>query len=177
MKLVLLPGNHLKNRDWIYQIEESLKDSFDETYIQCYQHRNSEHQNMDLEYEMEILYEEIKYDKNITIFAKSLWDILAIMAMTEEWINPSKCIFLWFPMWFVKNNEFPLEDYLSQIQCPVLFIQKAYDPACDYQELVDLISAISDKFHFHEIPGNDHEYDDIKEIKNLTLNFINSFDD
>ena len=177
MKLVLLAGNHLKNKVWIQQVEENLKDSFDETYIQYYQHRDLDNQNMNLENEMEILYEQIRYDKDVVIFAKSLWDILTIMAISEKWIHPSKCIFLWFPMWFVQRNDFPLEDYLSQIQCPVLFIQKSYDPACDYQELVDCISSVSDKFHFHEIDGDNHEYDDIKEIKNLTLNFINSFDD
>ncbi|MEI8252955.1 MAG: hypothetical protein WCG25_04325 [bacterium] len=50
------------------------------------------------------------------------------------------------------RNEFPYQNWVKDIQFPILFIQKTSDPACSYKELFDLFSGFSDKFKFEEVP-------------------------
>jgi hypothetical protein len=89
--------------------------------------------------------------------------------MIKKKISVKRCIFAWFPMWFVANNDFPIQEYLKQVSCPILFVQQSEDPAGYYQSIVNLFSPISPKFTFKKLSGSDHAYKDIEAFRGLDL--------
>lgn len=171
-KLIFLAGNHAHNKSRIHSLADKFKKDFKKIYVQDYQHRWSEYPNMDLEEELEILINETQSDKEPIIIAKSMWAILALMLMVEKNITPQKCVFMGFPMWFVDRSEFPFEEYLSQVETPILFIQKTEDPTWSFQTIKESLIWFSDKFSFKEIPWSNHEYDDLTELKKIILEYL-----
>lgn len=173
-KLILLAWNNKQsNHDWIKEVETKLSALFDETSIQYYSHRYQDKPNIDLEYESKLLIEKISKTDNYIIFAKSAWTILAMKNIYESWLHPKACIFVGVPMWMIFNNEFPYEKWLKNNTIPILFIQKAHDPVCSYQELLELFSWLSDTFTFQEVTWNTHHYEDFDLLKKLVGEFLN----
>jgi predicted alpha/beta-hydrolase family hydrolase len=127
---------------------------------------------MDIEKEMNLVYSKIKDQKNLIIFAKSLGTVLAMKLMIDQWFLPKKCIFVWLPLWYIRNMWFPLKTYLSKIPCPVLFIQNKDDPAGSYLEVVREVGQISNDFSFVELPGNDHDYSDVEKLSEVISNYL-----
>lgn len=171
-KIVFLAGNHVHNKSWIHELAYQFKKDFSNIYVQDYQHRWSEYPNINLEEELEILIDETQNDKELIVIAKSMWSILALMLMVERNIIPTKCVFMWFPMWFVDREDFPFDEYLSQVNTPILFIQKTNDPAGGFQEIKETMSVFSDKFSFKEIPWSNHDYDNLPKIKKIILEYL-----
>lgn len=165
--LFLLGWNSIHNQSWIKKVEQQLKSFFDETTVHKYQHWLSWEGDMDIEKEMNLVYSKIKDQKDLVIFAKSLWTIISMKIMIDKWFIPKKCIFVWLPLWYIKNMWFPLKSYLSKITCPILFIQNKEDPAGGYLEVVREVGQISNNFSFVELPGNDHNYDEIEKLLNM----------
>lgn len=153
-------------------MEEQLASLFDETTIHEYQHWLSWEGSMDIEKEINLVYSKIKDQKDLVIFAKSLGTVLAMKLMIDQWFLPKKCIFVWLPLWYIKNMWFSLKTYLSKISCPVLFIQNKEDPAGSYLEVVGEVSQISNDFSFVELPGNDHDYSDVEKLSEIVSWFM-----
>lgn len=162
--LLLLGWNSFRNQSRIQKVEQQLASFFDETSIHIYQHRIAGEGDMDVEKEINVISEKIKDQKDVVIFAKSLWTVVSMKLMIDIWIVPKMCIFVWLPLWYIKNMWFPLKTYLSKLPCPILFIQNKEDPAGSYLEVVCEVSQISSDFTFQELPGNDHDYSNIEAI-------------
>ena len=168
--LVLLWGNDIKNKQRIQEVDKELLPFYDTTHIHTYRHRNQEWGNIDLEYECEQLCEYLKTAKwSIILFGKSLWCILALKAIVEREIFIKQCVFVGFPLGYCERTGFPLEKYLKELTCPVLRIQKTEDPAWWYATIAKRLWSLSPAFTCKEIPGEDHEYQEIKTIKQYIL--------
>ncbi len=172
MPLLLLGWNNIHNQSRIKEVEQQLKSFFDETYIHIYQHRIAGEGDMDVEKEVDIVSVKIKDQKDLVIFAKSLGTVLSMKLMIDKWIVPQVCIFVWLPLWYIRNMWFPLKTYLSKISCPVLFIQNKEDPAGSYTEVVREIGQISNNFSFVELPGSDHNYSDVEKFSEVISNYL-----
>lgn len=173
MKLILLAWNNKQsNENWIKEVENKLSDLFDETHIQYYNHRRQNKPNIDLEYESKVFIEKINQTDDYVIFAKSVWTILAMKNIYENWLKPKACIFVGVPMWLVLQNQFPYERRLKKNNISILFIQKTSDPTCAYQEIINLLSGLSDKFQFQEIEWNNHSYEDVDLLRKLVEKFL-----
>jgi len=167
--LVLLWGNNVKNKERIQEVDKELLPFYDTTHIYIYHHRNT-WGNMDMEYECEQLCEYLKTLKwSIILFCKSLWCLLALKAMVEKDIFIKQSIFVWFPLWFTELHAFPIEAYLKELTCPVLWIQKTSDPAWGYATIAEKLWLLSPAFTCKEIPGDDHDYPEIKVLKQIIL--------
>ncbi len=167
--LVLLWGNDIKNKQRIQEVDKELLPFYDTTHIHTYRHWNQGWDiNMEYEYEQLCSYLK-KLSGSIILFGKSLWCILALKAIVEKEIFIKQCIFVWFPLGYCENTGFPLEKYLKELTCPVLWIQKTNDPAADYQVLYKKFWSLSPAFTFKEIPGDDHAYQEIKLLKQFIL--------
>jgi len=168
--LILLWGNDIKNKTRIYEANKDLLPFYNTTHIQIYRHRNQETGNMDLDYETDQL---CNYFKTITengvLFCKSLGCILGLKAIVEQEIFIKQCIFIWFPLWYCERTGFPLEKYLKELTCPVLWIQKTDDPVWWYDAIRKKLWWLSPAFTCKEIAGNDHDYKEIKEIRQIIL--------
>jgi len=169
--LVLLWWNSIRNQQWIKNVEEQLRPFFDTTYIDEYQHRKIGTWDMDMQKEIALLSSYIKNRQETVIFAKSAWTILTIKTMTKIWKNPQKCIFVWLPLVNVKKNWFSINSYIQKISCPILFIQNKNDPMGSFQEIINEVEWRPD-FSFRELPGDDHQYDDVKALRDILISFL-----
>lgn len=167
--LLLLWGNSHKNKEWIQEVHKELLPFYDTTHIHQYRHR-TEWGTMDLEYECYKLCEYLKNIKgSVILFCKSLWCLLALKAIVEKEIFIKQCIFIWFPLGFTELHQFPIEQYLKELTSPVLWIQKTNDPAWWYTVIKKNLISISPAFTGKEIPGNEHDYPEIKLLKQIIL--------
>lgn len=89
--------------------------------------------------------------------------------MVEQEIFIKQCIFIWFPLGWTQLHSFPLENYFKELTCPILLIQKTEDPAWWYSMIEKNIWWISPAFTCKEIPGNDHDYKEVKLLKEIIL--------
>lgn len=174
MNLILLAGTSIKNKNWIEEVEKNLKPLFNKTYIHYYQHWLFNSEAIDLENESKILSQKSKSLKEYVVFAKSAGAILALKGIKEGKINPEKCIFTGMAIYFARENNFNIEEWLNNYSVPTLFIQKTNDPAYKFAKLKKLLEDKSVKnFSLLEIPGDNHSYNDMDLIKKEINEFLN----
>ena len=89
--------------------------------------------------------------------------------MIESDVLIQQCIFVWFPINWTQLHTFPIEQYLKKLTCPTMWIQKTDDPAGKYTTIADKLWSISPAFTCKEIPGEDHEYNEVEILKQIIL--------
>ncbi|MEI7604442.1 MAG: hypothetical protein WCJ19_05490 [bacterium] len=175
MKLILLGGNSKYNKDWIEKVELALSDIFDTTYIQYYEHwLDDSKKGIDLEIELKKLKEYVKDTKDYMIFAKSAGSILTVKGCVEKVIRPERCVFTGFAYPWAMGRKIDIDNLLRNYFVPTMFIQESKDPALSYKQLTEIIYKLRvPNTTMQEIPGNDHNYEDIEKLKELIQNYIN----
>lgn len=174
MKLILLPGNSKENKVWIEEIEATFKNIFDSTKIQYYEHWNKKEENLiDLGLELENLVDMVGENKDYIIFAKSAGVLLALRGIYEKVICPRKCLFVGTPVFWSRNKKFDVDLWLKNYSLPTLFIQKTNDPMISYIELMKVLEGRDvENYKIVEVAGNDHHYENVQELKTLTVDFL-----
>ena len=173
MKLILLPGNNAGNESWIRQVRDSLQDKFDGSYLQGYDHWSSGKPVIDLDAELQKLASADVMKDSYAVFGKSAGVVLALKGISEGKIHPRKCIFVGTPVYWCKQNSFPLSDWLEGYSVPTLFVQKTRDPAATFEFLKGYLAKRNVQKHtMVEMPGDDHDYAEIDELKRIITEYI-----
>lgn len=175
MNLILLSGNSLKNKAWIEEVEASLKPHFDQTHIQYYKHWESEDADafIDLDYEISVLENFAENFGEYMIFAKSAGSWVTLKALHEKKINPTKLIFTGFAYNYAKNNDFPIDTWMKDLDIPSLYIQKELDPAVPFEKLTQVIKENNVQHaHLIEIEGDTHHYENIEQLRTEVEKFV-----
>lgn len=176
MQLVLLAGKSKRNKEWIEDVEKNVKDMFDSTYIQYYEHwKNEEEKLMDFDLELSRLQSEVQEKDGYVVFAKSAGALLALRAISEGAIKPLKCVFCGAAVNWGLSKGLPIDVWLESLSMPVLFIQKTEDPAISFEELRELLRAkgVVD-FTMVEQEGDDHHYGDLELLRKEITEFLKS---
>ncbi|MDQ3098605.1 MAG: hypothetical protein M3Q44_02570 [bacterium] len=174
MNLILLPGNDKKNKVWVDAVETELSSYFERTAIHYYDHWwSSEDGEIDLEIELDKLAATVEQFEKYVVLAKSAGVLLALYGIYEGVLDPEVCIFVGSAIPWGYERGFDLNNWLINYSIPTLFIQKTLDPALSF---ADLNTVIIDKnisgYLLKEIPGNDHFYEDIAQLKELVEGFV-----
>jgi hypothetical protein len=174
MNLILLPGNDKNNKAWIDSVDTELSPYFDRTAIHYYDHWwSSDAGEIDLEIELDKLAATVEQFDTYVIFAKSAGVLLALYGIYEGVLDPELCIFVGSAIPWGYDRGFDLDNWLINYSIPTLFIQKTADPALSF---TDLNTILLDKnisgFSLKEIPGNDHYYEDVAQIRQLVEGFV-----
>lgn len=173
MNLILLAGNSISNKEWIEEVESSLKPLFTTTKIHYYKHWSTGDELIDFDKELELLSEGTKDFNQYVIFAKSVGTLLTLKGVKENKLQPIKCIFVGTAINWGRERNFTVDKWLGNYSIPTLFIEKTNDPACSFKDLVELLKDKSVKNSaLKEIPGSDHHYEDIELLKTETKRFI-----
>ena len=112
--------------------------------------------------------------KPYILLAKSAGTILALKAIKDNLIAPIKCIFIGTAInWGIQKNLFSNE-LIKDFTIPILFIQKTQDSvAMPYEEFKTYTKQQGVKNAvYNELPGYDHDYNEIKEISELISKFL-----
>jgi len=175
MKLILLSGNSYTHKEWIEQVEDSLRDLFDSTYIQYYKHWEDKSPVIHLDHELDVLKTAVDpKDPEYVVFAKSAGTLLALSAVNKGIFKPKRCIFVGLPVVWGRTNGFEVDSWIQDYSINTLFIQKTHDPAMFFS---DLELYLQDKKVVNsslvELPGDDHYYGDLALLKAKIAEFLN----
>ena len=172
MDLIFLAGESSKNKEWVEKVEDVLKPFFGKTKIQYYKNWETD-ANVDFEHEFDFLKNNIKSFSSYAVFAKSVGTVLALKGVYEKVLAPKKCIFLGTALNWAKRVGFDPDLWLRHYSVPTLFIQKEYDPAFNFNGLEKALREKKVKnYKTIKIPGDDHYYGDLEQIKLLIMEFI-----
>lgn len=168
MRLILLGGISLKNKDWIEQVRDEFKNDF-ETEILYYEHWQNGTANMDFEVEGQKL-EKICQGEYV-IFAKSGGSWVTLKLVVENKIRPVKMILVG-PAWdWARNNGFDPVELAKKITVPVLVVDKTNDPSLAFADLRKEVGELPN-FKLIEVQGDTHNYEDITGLGKLARQFL-----
>ena len=84
MRLILLAGNSIHNKQWIEEVEAELRDLFESTYIHIYEHWKNGGSLINIDLELKEIVKEIRRANDVDgeddyiVFGKSAGAILTI---------------------------------------------------------------------------------------------------
>jgi hypothetical protein len=169
MKYIFLPGNSFKNRKWINRLATEFNPPKEVIH---YNHWEREEKDINFE-------EELKKLKTLDIgecrvIAKSIGSILSLKAIRKGILNPEKCYFIGFPLYYVDKNNVDLQKLLN-IEIPITFIQKPQDYQASFKQLKEVMSEIKDKnsnfieYHQDDEPDDNHHYNNTAYLKQIII--------
>lgn len=128
---------------------------------------------MDFDIELNHLADYLKGKREYIIFAKSAGVALALKGISEEKINPARCIFLGTPVNWAKENNIQIEEWIYRLKANSVFVQKKDDPAISAGKLKEFLDKNRVRnYIFKEIHGDNHHYDDISQIRKFMIEFL-----
>lgn len=149
-KLLLLPGNSARHREWILDIQAHLGG---EPVI--YSHWDTGEEMISFEAELDKMGEMVGQEPCM-VFAKSAGVILAMKAVRERNMNIQRAVFLGTPLSWAMDRGLMLDEWLSDWEIPSLFIQNEFDPLASAQELAEHLPPDAE---LKVVDGDTHEYD------------------
>jgi predicted alpha/beta hydrolase family esterase len=174
MKLILLAGNSIENKAWIRNIEGGMSHLFDSTHVLEYGHWNDGSKMIDFDKESKRLSEVINDDEDkFVIFAKSAGCLVALKAIYENKIDPSRCMFVGFPLGMAEESGLKIKDWLESYNEPIVFIQKENDPKGSVEKLEDYLNKTqTNDYEVIQMDGDDHRYEEIEDLVALMEVFV-----
>lgn len=171
MKIVLLGGNSIKNKEWLIDMETAIQHFSNDTIRHNYSHWENSNFSINLDTELDCLRVMLQDFNEYTILAKSAGALLALKGIYEGKIYPSACVFLGTAVLWGKENGYEIEKWLKDYSTPTLFVQNSDDPAISPQDLLTLLqksSVINHKLIVSS--GRGHEYLEYQQIaENIAL--------
>lgn len=174
MNLIILGGYSDYNKKWVETIKSRLEDLFDSAEILYYENWSNYREDADISSEVERIKEIASSKENLVIFGKSVGVALTLQAIHNGYISPTKCIFAGMAYEWSKKNGWDMDYLLKDFSIPTLFFQQTEDSATPYKKVKEVIEASSVKdYKLVELPGEDHQYNDIEFIRSEVEQFIN----
>jgi len=175
MKAIFLPGNSLRNKEWVEELEKNLRILFDETKIQYYSHWETGEKHANIEHETSILLDKVGDEDDWVVIAKSIGTNIALEAI-KKGMKPQKIIFLGFPLKFFDDNDLRKEviSMINSVKSQIMFLQNSNDSFGSSDELEKFLNETKMKdYQLIEFANNEtHDYQNYKKIKELVLDFI-----
>lgn len=171
MNIILLGGNNVGNRKWINGMENLLKPHF-KTHTLQYKHWETGDEWINPEQELKRLADLAGRLKDYTIFARSAGTMITLMGKWKRFINPRQCVFVGMSIKWSAYFDPDYDRWLKNFTTPSLVIQKSHDPAISSDKLRTFLNTrhFSD-YQLKEIPGDDHYYGNIEQLRDLTIDF------
>lgn len=175
MDLIILGGNNRspENRAWVSDLANILKPYFTSIYPHSYHHWQTKDKVIDLNYEIKAINNIIKEKQEYIILGKSAGVILTLKGIYSGVLSPNKCIFIGIPVRWSQKHNFNVGTWLRDFSVPTLFIQESYDPVMLTKDLRKYLKEISvTNYELSEIPGNDHDYENQLQLKDIIVPFV-----
>jgi predicted alpha/beta-hydrolase family hydrolase len=169
MNFVLLSGNSVHAKEWIYNLGDVVISKFGNVYIHSYKHWDTNENTIDSDIELNSLNEKlINYSPYIFI-AKSAGCILALKSIISKDIpKPTACLFLGLPLEFAGQFNISLVDLFINIDIPIIIAQNENDPFGSYNNVKSMIDSLNNtNISVKKLDGDTHDYNDFAEINKL----------
>lgn len=156
MKIHVLPGIKQKTEAWAYKLLKELVTGDSTATVQRYLHWDSGEDSC-LKSGDEL--ERLKGCDMDLLIGKSLGVMLGLQACNKGIVSPKKAIFIGTPVTAFPEESLDLRQLTSDLAIPVLYIQQKDDIVGSATGLREHLTA---DVELIEIPGNNHQYKDIK---------------
>lgn len=169
--MIILGGNSKKNIAWIEAIKQEYNNDYN-AYGVFYNSWNEEEKDINIEEELAKLSIYNNNHNNYIVIAKSMGAIITLLATTGKIIKPKTIILLGIPLKYISDKNYDLINLFNnaKTKSKLLVIQQINDYQCSLNKL---IKEIPNDIPLLAIPGNDHTYNDIKNIKKIIDTIIN----
>ncbi len=167
----------IKNKHWIEAVADNFRPHFSNVQSLHYSHWDSGHNAFNFELEASKLIKKMENSKKFVVFAKSAGAILALQAIHDKKLTPQACIFVGSAVGWARETQKDVDLWLRGYSLPTLFIQKTSDPAISFEDLKKtLILSKAKNYKLLQLPGDNHDYEDIELLVNSSLEFVNELD-
>jgi len=162
LKILGLPGINPVTEHWMKNLFNSLDLGQTTSIVQNYQCWKLPGSRLDLEVEIE----KAGKERADIIIAKSIGTVIALNGYKRNLFTAKMCVFIGTPIKGLTTSEQNMLQEQTTEEKPILFIQQTNDRAGSITELRKIII---DKTPVKvvEIPGNDHMYNDIHQLKDI----------
>lgn len=136
MKIFLLAGQSILNKEWIEEVEKEFNKKFDDTSIIYYDHWSSSSKNIDLEKESSKLIEMInEYDGEYLVFAKSIGTIVFCNVIEKLKRNPNGVLMVGVPYDLASKMGFDMSKLKEKVDYIICVYQKQHDPFGEFEDV------------------------------------------
>ncbi len=170
MKIFLLPGQNIKNKDWIEEVEKEFKKDFSNTEVIYYSNWKSNEKNTNVELETEKLIKKINNCKTeYTIFAKSIGSLIFFNSIPKLKKHPKKVLIVGFAYTLGLEMNFNFKKLSKDLNFAIHIYQKEFDPAGNLENIKDIESEVIKINMYNSVsePNNNHSYENINYISKL----------
>lgn len=173
MNLVILGGYSDYNKKWVENVKETLGDLFESTEILYYENWLNYKEDTDIRPEVENLKKIAQEKENLVVFGKSAGVSLTLQAIHNGYIKPVGCVFAGMPYeWSIKNG-WDIDILLKDFDIPSLFLHQTEDLSTPFKTIKEVLEKLNVKnYELAELPGSDHQYNDMEDIKKYIQLFI-----
>jgi len=169
MNMILLSGNSLRNRDWIYEASAQLRLDPNATYIQDYRHWETGEEWIDLPHELETLSQAAaRLETPYAVLAKSIGTVLTTQAIERGVIRPRFLLLCGLPLGYIESDYPQFAQVINDSGLPTTVVHNQHDPVGESQAVKTYMSKYCRRpnYHFIETPGDTHEYLDYELLQN-----------
>ncbi len=163
MKLIALPGRDQATEPWLAEIIRLVATSGDTVDQLHYRH-------WDEPGEPDVVHEasRIADSQCDLVIAKSLGTLIALTAFQQSRFRPDRAVFIGIPFKHYSAEHLQLLREFA-VATPALFIQQTADITGRFDALN---ASYADIAEIVEVPGNDHFYGDVEQLKKLISTWL-----
>jgi len=158
MKIQVLPGISQKTEKWAQNLLRELALPESDAVIQRYSHWECEDEQC-LQLENEI--ERLRGTEVELLIGKSLGVIVGLQACRRAAIAPQRAILIGTPVLSCTEENIDLPGLAAGLAAPALYLQQKEDVVGSCELLREHIGSV-EKATVVEVPGNNHQYKDLK---------------
>lgn len=139
MKIFLLSGQSILNKEWIEEVEGEFQKEFQDTTVLYYDHWSSGSKNIDLEKESSKLIEMINGSKGeYIVFAKSIGTIVFYNIVEKLVKKPNGVLMVGVPYDLASEIGFDMSKLKEKVDFNINIYQKKLDPFGNLEKVKDI---------------------------------------
>jgi hypothetical protein len=170
-RLLLLPGNDPRQREWGRAVEAALRDLLGTGQILEYTHWDDpDTPTIDFEKELGRLKDALDERRDWILFAKSAGVMLGLMAVRQGLLSPQAAVLVGTPL--SAGQPVDIGPWISSLPGYALYIQQESDPVGSAADLDALLSDCQGcRYDLVVLPGDSHHYD-VEELRGVVSDHL-----
>ena len=161
MKVFLLPGQSIGNKEWIEDVEKEFQKEFPNTEIIYYEHWSLEEKETNIDLETERFVKLVsECNEEYFVFAKSIGTLIFLNSFKTLKKKPKGVLMVGFCYYLMKRLGYDVSKLMKDVDFRIDIYQKEFDTAGKFEE----IKEFSNKYIYvkkYECVGeenDDHHY-------------------
>lgn len=165
MKILILGGNSIKNKQWVLSVTETLQQNGLPAHPHLYRHWESGDEFIDIDQELTVLQNSGALSGEYSIIAKSMGAVLTLNGLHQGILRPTQCLLLGLPLQVIHDDYIPVASWLPPKSTHATFMQNEADPLGSYGAVYEfLTTACVPPQQIVMTAGDTHDYLELEKI-------------